>query len=148
MAKRKTLGKLKPAHTFFLNPYTETRFTRCPQCRSKTRVRKFPFAIHIDPNAMMMLNANSVYCQSCDLIILHKDKLEELLTAAFIERNPAIIGNDYLIIGTVERAYAHAALKSGSVVAQMLEQLHDFKEVVVFEYLPARWMPDEPPDST
>ena len=43
------LGKQPPRHRFFLNPYTDVRFTTCPQCGGKTRVRKLPLVIHIDP---------------------------------------------------------------------------------------------------
>jgi hypothetical protein len=43
------------------------------------------------------------YCPRCDLLILHQDKVEELLAAALAQQNPDLIGNDYLIVGTKER---------------------------------------------
>ena len=45
------LGKQPPRYRFFLNPYTDVRFTTCPQCRGKTSQRKLPLVIHIDPDA-------------------------------------------------------------------------------------------------
>ena len=33
-------------HYFFLNPYEDAAFTRCPKCETKTMVRKFPLVIH------------------------------------------------------------------------------------------------------
>ena len=53
MSKRKsgkTVNKpYKTRHYFFLNPYEDYAFTKCPKCDEKTKVRKFPLAIHIDP---------------------------------------------------------------------------------------------------
>ena len=61
MPKRKKeamprLGKQPPRYRFFLNPYTDMRFTRCPQCNGKTLQRKLPLVIHVDPMLMMSLN--------------------------------------------------------------------------------------------
>lgn len=139
--KRKTLGKLPPKHLFFLNPYLDERFTRCPKCRRRTNIRKFPFVIHIDPQVLMTLNMSGPYCAACDLIILHKDKVEQLLTATFIQRDPSIIGNDYLIIGTVERTYWRKASTKGGTYQEMFDNLHDFKQVVIFEPQRRVWMP-------
>ncbi|MBL8130826.1 MAG: hypothetical protein JNL42_03135 [Anaerolineae bacterium] len=144
MAKqRKTLGKLKPQHTFFLNPYSNARFTRCPKCDSKTKIRKFPFAIHIDPRVMMTLNMSGPYCPSCDLIILHQDRVEELLTATFVQRDPSIIGNNYLIVGVVEQSYWKKASTQGGSYQELFDNLHDFKRVVKFEPQRWVWMPKE-----
>jgi hypothetical protein len=30
------LGKQPPRYTFFLNPYTDARFSKCPKCEGKT----------------------------------------------------------------------------------------------------------------
>ena len=53
------LGKLPPRYYFFLNPYSDARFTSCPKCGNKTRVRKVPLVVHIDPGQIMVLNPNS-----------------------------------------------------------------------------------------
>ena len=49
-------GKLAPQYSFFLNPYEDERFTRCPQCGAKTRQRKLPLVIHVDPMHPVSLN--------------------------------------------------------------------------------------------
>jgi hypothetical protein len=146
MSKKRLLGKLPPQHTFFLNPYADQRFTVCPKCGGKTRIRKFPFAIYINPQVLMTLNMSGPYCPVCDLIILHQDKVEQLLTAAFLERQPSIVGNDYLIIGTVERDYWHKASTTGGTYEGLFESLHDFKQVVTFEPQRWGWMPDAKKD--
>jgi hypothetical protein len=38
----KQFGKQSPRHKFFLNPYKDARFTSCPKCTAKTKLRKFP----------------------------------------------------------------------------------------------------------
>lgn len=91
----------------------------------------------------MTLNMSGPYCQGCDLIILHQDKVEQLLTATFIERDPSILGNDYLIIGTVERSYWRKASKGGGTYQEFFDNLHDFKKHVQFE-VHYGWMPNEP----
>ena len=135
--KRPQLGKLPPRHTFFLNPDSDERFTRCPICRKLTKVRKKPYLIHIDPKQLLVLNVSGRYCPDCDLLILHQDVVEDLMVRAFQERDPSVIGNDYLIIGTVERR----ASRQGDAKTA-LANLHDFREVVTFEPEPG-WAPAE-----
>jgi len=143
MTKKSRLAKFPRKHMFFLNPYTDARFTRCPKCGNRTKIRKFPFAVHIDPKTLMMLNMSGPYCPSCDLIILHKDKVEALLTASFARRDPSIIGNDYLIMGTVERAHWLKASQGQGTHQELFDNLTVFKEVVNFEPEHYGWVPDE-----
>jgi hypothetical protein len=144
MSKKKKiqLGKLPPRHTFFLNPYPDERFTRCPECRAVMKVRKKPFLIHIDPAVLLALNMSGRYCSDCDLLILHQDVLEDLLVRAFTQHNPSIIGNKYLVIGTLERSYWQKH-KGQMTMGPALEYLHDFKKVVSYKVIPAHWGPDE-----
>jgi hypothetical protein len=71
--------------------------TQCPQCLGKTRQRKLPLVIHIDPLQLVALNKTCRYCPRCDLLIAHQDQLEAWLAAYFTERRPEIVGNDYLV---------------------------------------------------
>jgi YgiT-type zinc finger domain-containing protein len=135
--KKPQLGKLPPKHTFFLNPYRDDRFTRCPICRQLTKVRKKPYLIHIDLRQILVLNVSGRYCSDCDLLILHQDVVEDLMVRAFQERDPSLIGNDYLIIGTIERrAWRESDPET------LLANLHDFREVVTFQPVPG-WAPAE-----
>ena len=70
------LGKQPPRYRFFLNPYADARFMKCPQCVGKTRQRKLPLVIHIDPLQLVSLNKTCGYCPRCDLLIAHRDELE------------------------------------------------------------------------
>ena len=46
----------KTRHYFFLNPYDDAAFTKCPKCNTKTMARKIPFVIHIEPQQVFVLN--------------------------------------------------------------------------------------------
>ena len=147
MANKNSLriGKLPPKYTFILNPYTDARFTRCPGCDQKTKQRKLPLFIHVEPLNPVVLGKTCRYCPDCDLLIVHQDELEAQLEALFAERDPSLIGNDYLVLGTVERQAWREGMKQPKGIQEMLEHLHDFKEVRTVEYQPAGWHPaDEP----
>ncbi len=140
------LIKLPPKHEFALNPYTDARFTRCPGCEQKTKLRKFPLFIHVEPLNPVVLGKTCRYCPHCDLIIAHQDELEAQLAALFAGTNPSLIGNDYLVMGTVERQAWREGMKQPKGIPEMMEHLHIFKGVRTIEYQPAGWYPaDEPP---
>jgi hypothetical protein len=131
--KQTFVGKLSPRYRFFLNPYPDMRFTTCPQCGSKTRQRKLPLFIHVDPFQPLTLNKTCRYCPNCDLLIVHQDDLESLLAAIFTEKNPEVVGNDYLVIGTIDRAEWKRAMQDNLPLREVVEVLHDFKEVITFK---------------
>lgn len=135
------LGKQPVRHVFFLNPYRDARFTSCPQCGQKTRLRKFPLVIHIEPHNMLSLNKTCRYCPACDLLIAHQNELEGELAVAFSRLNPDVIGNDYLVIGTMDRADWRQGRTTPRTVQDTFDSLHDFKRVVRFEPQNYGWGP-------
>jgi hypothetical protein len=144
--KRTYIGKLPPQYTFILNPYPHTRFSRCPTCEQKMHQRKVPLFIHVDPLNPVVLGYTCRYCPNCDLLIAHQDWIEDLLANLFAARDPSIIGNDYLVLGTVERTAWREGMKEPKGIQEMLEHLHDFKEVLTVEVQPAGWYAaDGPP---
>ena len=69
-----------------------------------------------------------------------------LLANLFAELDPSVIGEDYLVIGTVERKAWRGGMKQAKGIDDMLANLHDFKEVLAVEYRPAGWYPADEPD--
>lgn len=120
-------------HYFFLNPYEDAAFTKCPKCESKTKVRKFPLVIHIEPRQLLLLNKQCRYCPGCDLIIAKKADVESLMSASFEESRPEIIGNDYLVIGVVDRKDWREGKKGKLLDSETIEQAYVFKDVLNFE---------------
>jgi tetratricopeptide (TPR) repeat protein len=129
-------GKHPPRYDFFLNTYQDTRFTTCPRCCIKTRSRKFSLVIHVNPKHTTILDKICRFCYACDLLIVHQDQLEEQLVAQFITSNPEVIGNDYQVVGTLERAEWNQGKHEPLSFEQVREYLHDFKEVITFQRVP------------
>jgi hypothetical protein len=138
----KRLGKQKPRYTFFLNPYPDMRVTRCPKCEGKTKLRKLPLVINVEPLNLFALNKTCRYCPYCDLLIAHQNEIEGLLAAFFAEKKPDVVGNDYLVLGTLDRPDWKKGVETPVAAQDIVEQLHDFKDVVKFEVTGA-WVLDE-----
>jgi len=126
-------------HYFFLNPYEDAAFTKCPKCESKTKIRKFPLVIHIDPEQLLILNKKCRYCVNCDLIIVKKSKLESLMAASFEESKPEIVGNNYFVMGVAERTDWLEGKKGKLPQVETIERMLAFKDILTFEPLHAGW---------
>jgi hypothetical protein len=125
-AKRSQLGGLPPRYGFMLNPYPEERVSRCPVCEQKSRQRKIPLLIHIEPKHLIALNYTCRYCPTCDLLIAHKHEIEHYLTVLFSRQAPDAIGNNYLAIGTVEKSVWREGLKQNQSIDKLFPNTSDF----------------------
>jgi len=138
MIKRDAIPQ-KRRYYFFLNPYQDAAFTKCPKCLSKTKIRKFPLVIHIDPQQLFLLNKQCCYCTRCDLIIARKSEVESLMAAAFEQSKPQIIGNDYLVMGVAERKDWRESKKGEMSQGETIERMLVFKDVLNFEPVRFGW---------
>lgn len=136
------LGKQNPRFRFFLNPYSDVRFTSCPQCGNKMRQRKLPLVIHVAPDALFALNKTCKYCPTCDLLLAHQDEIEWLLAQAAVDRGRnAPSADEYLIVGTMDRPDWKAGMQNALPLSHLLDHVHDFREVVTFT-LDYGWRPE------
>jgi hypothetical protein len=131
----------KKRHKFFLNPYEDCAFTKCPKCDTKTKIRKIPLVIHVKPQQMFVLNKQCKYCTNCDLIIAKKQEIELLIAATFSQSHPEFIGNDYLVVGTLDRQDWKEGNKGALSAQKTMECLYIFKDEWNFEVIPAGWYP-------
>jgi hypothetical protein len=76
------------------------------------------------------------------LLIAHQDDIEHLLATIFTEKLPEIVGNDYLVVGTLEKNVWKRGTLQPLTLQETLEALHDFKDVVTFK-LTGGWVRDE-----
>ena len=76
-----------------------------------------------------MLNKSCRLCPGCDLLIVHQDELEAQLAIAFGQRAPEVVGNDYLVLGTLDRTDWRRGTKGQLMVGDLFEHLHDFADV-------------------
>ncbi|MCY7368727.1 MAG: hypothetical protein LH474_11320 [Chamaesiphon sp.] len=124
--KQRQLGGLPPKYSLMVNPYPDERVSRCPLCDRKSRQRKIPILIHINPKHLIALNYTCRYCPDCDLLITHKHEIEHYLTALFSQLAPDAIGNDYLAVGTVEKSVWKEGLKQQQSIDKLLPHASDF----------------------
>jgi len=124
------LGKQPPRYRFILNPYADERFTSCPECDRPTEERKLPLVIHVDPLNPVSVNKTCCYCPGCDLLIAHRDELETQLEVLFRQHNPDVIGNDYLVLGTLDHDVWDRGRQTPLTIQEMMDNLHDFQEVL------------------
>ena len=126
-------------HYFFLNPFEDAAFTKCPKCEDKTKIRKFPLVIHIDPEQLLLLNKKCRYCVKCDLIIAKKSELESLMVACFEESKPEIIGNNYLVMGVAEKRDWLEIKKGKMPQSETIDRMLILKDFLNFEPVRAGW---------
>ena len=129
----KLFGKLAPQFDFLLNQYDDLRFTRCLKCNAKTVQRKLPLVIWVDPHHPVSLNYNCRLCPNCDLLIAHQNEIEYLLAHVFQEHAPQIIGNEYTVLGTMEKPAWKRGMQKPLDFQDIPDYLHDFKQVLKFE---------------
>jgi hypothetical protein len=138
----KRIGRLPPRYSFILNPYPDERLSKCPICEKLTHTRKFALFIHIDGFGPLVLGKTCRYCSLCEVIIAHQDELEAELAHSFSKLDPGVIGNEYLVVGTVEKAeWQHALQGKGKLLSEMMDHVADFKKVLELHIEPACWQP-------
>jgi len=76
------------------------------------------------------------------LIITKQSEVEQLLTAGFFEINPEIIGNDYLVMGTLDKKDWRKGNKKEIDSSEAVKSMYVFKDHLDFEVVPAGWYPE------
>jgi len=123
-------------HYFFLSPYDDMAFTRCPKCEEKTKIRKYCLLIHINPKHLFSLNKSCRYCPKCDLIIVKQTDLEKLLIAICEQNIPDIIGNEYFVFGTMDRKDWKHGLAGKMSTQEAIKCSYPFRNAWKFEVSP------------
>lgn len=138
--KSKNIGKLKPRYSLNLNQYADFRASKCIKCDKPTFLRKFALLIHIDDGGLITLGKTCRYCAKCELIVVHQNELEDELVYKFEVLQPEIIGNNYFIIGTVEKKFwQRQMLENFASFEELLKNTADIKKYLDFQYQPAGW---------
>lgn len=143
MAKdKKRLGKLPPRHDFILNLYDDLRLSKCSKCERPTHMRKFALFIYVDGFGPMALGKTCRFCTPCDLLMVHQDELEHELAISFESRAPDVIGNEYMVLGTMDKKVWRKGLESDPIaLGDVFDHMADFKKELVLDYEPGGWRP-------
>ena len=128
------LGELPARYSFVLNPYAEVRFSRCTICKRLTHFRKFALLIHVKESGLVVLGKTCRYCTKCEVIIAHKNEVEDELNRFFSGQQERV-GNDwYLIIGIVGLKTWRKSLQIPITTKEILKKTADFKEHLSLEH--------------
>ncbi|MEH2109078.1 hypothetical protein [Nostoc sp.] len=65
------------------------------------------------------------------------------MAATFVQINPQIVGNNYVVIGTVDKKDWKEGDKNLLSPSEMIGRVYIFKDVWNFEVIPAGWYPNE-----
>ena len=123
-----SIGKLLPRYSRLLNSHAEVRLSKCPKCQKATHLRKFALFVHIDQWGPMALGKTCRYCSCCEMVMVQRAELEEELAHCFSQRAPQVIGNDYMVLGTMEKKIWRERLEGETKpLAGMLKHVADFK---------------------
>jgi hypothetical protein len=139
--ERKRIGGRPDRYSFLLNPHPETRLSRCPLCEKLTHPRKFALFIHIDGFGPLVLGKTCRYCTPCELIIAHQDELEAELAHSFDRIAPEVVGNPYMVLGTMDRGVWEQGLATPRPLGEAMEYVAEFKKYFDLHYEPGGWGP-------
>jgi len=135
------MGALPSRYSFALNPYREIRFTTCPGCEAKTRVRKLPLVVHAEGPGLFVLRKTCRLCVACDMVIVHQDELEPLIAAQLRRREASSRHMEYLVLGTVDPQVWRKGLTGGISFDELLRHMADFNGYKQIEQTGRGWVP-------
>jgi hypothetical protein len=129
------MGALPPRYAFILNPFADARFTKCPRCDAKTRIRKLPLVIHIDKVGLVLLGKTCRLCLACETLVTHQADLDKLIDAVV----GATVCPEYLVLGTMDRRVWRRGLNGRVALDEVKRAMADFKTYLHVDYTPAGW---------
>jgi hypothetical protein len=136
------IGKLPPRYSLLLNSHAEVRLSKCPKCQKVTHLRKFALFVYIDKWVPMALGKTCRYCSRREMVMVQRAELEAELARGVSQRAPQVIGNDYLVVGTMEKKIWREGLEGeAKPLAGMLKHVADFKHQYELDYKPGGWYP-------
>ena len=139
--REKRIGALAPRYLLALNPFSDARFTVCPICRSLTRLRKLPLAIHVDAFGMIILRKTCRLCTICEMLIVHLDELEPLVASQLSALGHSIDRPDYLVLGTVDPRVWRRGLTARISIDEVVHHMADFRKHLQIEQTGHGWKP-------
>jgi hypothetical protein len=134
------MGALTPRYSFVLNAYTDVRFTTCPACHARTRLRKMPLAIHTEGLGLLILRKSCRMCVACDMLIVHQDELEAIIRAR-LRNEDSSRPLDYLVLGTVDPQVWRRGLTGGVSFDELVGNMADFRMHMQVEQIGRGWEP-------
>jgi hypothetical protein len=138
------MGALPSRYFFVLNPHSQPRFTKCPRCEAKTRVRKIPLVIHVPSVGLVTLGKTCRLCLNCQILIAHKAEVDSLIDALRRRQGVKDSGEEYLVLGTTDfRTWRRGFAGGASFFDELVQHMAEFKGHLTVDYTPGGWVPPE-----
>jgi hypothetical protein len=135
-ARKDRIGALPPRYAFVLNPQGDTKFTKCPRCKTKTNLRKLTLVIHVEGFGLVLLGKTCRLCLTCETLIAHEAELDRLLSTVVKVSIP-----DYFVLGTADRWTHRRGLAGAASLDDVKAHTSDFKSYWTVDIKPAGWYP-------
>lgn len=135
----------KTKYNFYLSPWEQYAWTKCPSCDNKTKVRKFCLMVHYKKHnnkvqQMISLNKSCKYCPECDLLIVRKPETDKLMKELVLKKFGLKCSPDeYMIFGTMDRKDWKANQKEAMGVKNLFDKIYLFKDIWDFDIQHAGW---------
>ncbi len=134
----------KSKYYFYLNPHDEYKWTNCPKCDNKTKVRKYCLVIHYEEKSanfhqLISLNKSCKFCTYCELIIGQKSEIETILGQIVSNLGFRFDPGHYFVLGTMDRKDWKISQKKPFNQRKALDAAYPFKDIWDFEIRPAGW---------
>jgi uncharacterized C2H2 Zn-finger protein len=130
MANRKRsvprMGALAPRYSFFLNAHRDERFTRCPRCHARTRLRKIPLVIHVNSFGLVLLRKTCRLCLACEMLIAHESELNAEVQQVAARSD---VDGSYVVLGTLGSGTWRAGMRQSISIEQVK---HDMADLVAY----------------
>lgn len=138
MNQKKQRLKHKEKYYFFLNPYVDCAFTRCPKCDNTTKIRKIPLAIHLELGpTLLFVNTTCRYCPYCDLVIIKQQEIESMIKQ--FQNREKLEEDDYFVFGTQDKTLWRKGIDKKASPQELLNGLTVFKNKLNFYTQPGQW---------
>lgn len=127
---------------FFLNPYKEYSFSKCPKCDNKTKQKKLPLTIMLEKEKnFFVINKTCKYCPNCDLLIVKKQEIKKLIKM-FLGKI-ILREKDYYVVGTQDKKVWRKGMNMNYDQKEQFSGITLFKSIWNFEVQPAGWYIDD-----
>jgi hypothetical protein len=144
-ARKPRMGALAPRYLFVLNPHSQARFTKCPQCETKTRVRKIPLVIHVPAVGLVTLGKRCRLCLNCEILIAHQADVDGLIGALRQRQGAKGPPEEYLVLGTTDFSTWRRGFSGRISLEELAPHMADFKGHLKVDYAAGGWVsPEEP----
>ena len=130
------MGALPPRYSFLLNPHGNERFTRCPRCEAKTRLRKIPLVVHVDSFGLVLLRKTCRLCIVCEVLIAHEAEMNHVIGGLAPHSGARV---EYLVLGTLGSRTWREGLCGRVTIQEVKDDMADFKAYVQVSITPRHW---------